>query len=243
MTEREMLMEPVRVPLEEVLVDNDPERVIEGLRVKLGEVDSVEEVEELGQRELERVGERESDGLRDIDGEAVKVLDAVEDTLSEGDGEALELVLDDREFERVSVTVCDNEGEVDIVGESDDEGDREGDLEEKDELEIEKLVERVTAPLEEVLGDNDPERVIEGLRVKLGEVDSVKEVEELGHRVVERVGERERDGLRDIDGDAVNVLDAVEDTLSEGEAVEDTVREEKGVAEGEVDAIELELGD
>ena len=243
MTERVMLMELVRVPLEEVLGDNDPERVTLGERVKLGEVDSVEEVEELGQNVEERVGKRDRDGLRDIDGEAVKVADTLEDTLCDGEGEVLELVLEDREFERVSVTVCDNEGEVDIVGESDDEGDWEGDLEEKGEREIEKLVERVTTPLEERLGDNDPERVTVGLRVKLGEVDSVKEVEELGLMEEERVGERDRDGLRDIDGEAVNVFDTVGDTLCEGEAVEDTVREEKGVVEGEVDAIELELGD
>ncbi len=37
--------------------------------------------------------------------------------------------------------------------------------------------------------------------------------------VVERVGEREMEGLRDIEGEAVNVLDTVGDTLCEGEAV------------------------
>jgi len=105
------------------LGDTVPERVTDGERERLGEVEIVNDVEELGQRVAENVGERDKEGLRDIDGEAVYVLDTVGDTLCEGEGEAFELVLEDREFERVSVTEEDEEGKVDTVEETDDEGD------------------------------------------------------------------------------------------------------------------------
>ena len=88
------------------------------------------------------------------------------------------------------------------------------------------LVDRVAAPLEEVLRDTDPERVTDGDRVNEGDVDIDREVEELGHMVVEKVGERDKEGLRDIDGEAVNVLDTVGDTLCEGEAVKEALWED-----------------
>ncbi len=43
-------------------------------------------------------------GLRDIDGEVEYDVDTVGETLCKGEREALELVLADLEFERVSVT-------------------------------------------------------------------------------------------------------------------------------------------
>jgi len=117
------LVDRVAAPLEEVLRDTVPDRVTDGERERLREVEIVNDVEELGERVAEKVGEREMEGLRDIDGEAEKVDDTVGDTLCEGEGEARELVLEDREFERVSVTEEDEEGKVDTVEETDDEGD------------------------------------------------------------------------------------------------------------------------
>ena len=71
--------------------------------------------------------------------------------------------------------------------------------------------------------DTDPDRVTDGDLVNEGDVDIDKEVEELGQRVAEKVGEREMEGLRDIEGEAVNVLDTVGDTLCEGEAVKEAL--------------------
>jgi len=116
-------VERVHSPLKEVNGDADTERVMDGDLVKLGDEDMVREVEEVGQCVVERVGEREIEGLRDIDGEAVNVLDTVGDTLNEGEEEALELALEDREFERVFVTEGVKVGQVERVEESDDEGD------------------------------------------------------------------------------------------------------------------------
>ena len=122
-TETVTLVDRVAAPLEEVLRDTDPDRVTDGERERLGEVEIVNDVEELGQRVADRVELPEREGLWDIDGEAVYVLDTVGDTLCEGEGEAFELALEDREFERVSVTEEDEEGKVDTVEETDDEGD------------------------------------------------------------------------------------------------------------------------
>ncbi len=224
--EKALLAVRVTTPVEEVLGDNDPERVIDGERERLGELESVEDSEVLEQRVGERVGERVREGLRVIDGEEEKVLETVGDTLCEGVGEALGVLLEDREFERVSVTVWDKDGEEELLGKSVDEGDWEGDLEGKGDLEREMLVERVKVPLEEVLGNKDPEIDTVDERVKLGEVVSVKKVVELGHSVVDRVGEREMDGLRDTDGEAVNVIDRV------GEIVVVTLPHWVGVRDG-----------
>jgi len=98
-----------------------------------------------------------------------------------------------------------------------------GDLEEDSVTETVTLVVRVAAPLEEVLRDTVPERVTDGDFVNEGDVDIDREVEELGHMVVERVGERDKEGLRDIEGEAVNVFDTVGDTLCEGEAVKEAL--------------------
>ena len=89
------LVDCVKVPIEEVLRDTDPERVNDGEPEKLGEVDSDDEAEELEQREVERVGGRVSKELLENEADAENVIDTVGDTLCEGDKDILELALGD----------------------------------------------------------------------------------------------------------------------------------------------------
>jgi hypothetical protein len=64
-------------------------------------------------------------------------------------------------------------------GEREDVGDWEEDLEGERVTETVTLEERVQVPLEEVLGDTVPERLIDGERDRLGEVDIVEDSEVL----------------------------------------------------------------
>ena len=62
-------------------------------------------------------------------------------------------------------------------GEREGVGDWEEDLEGERVTETVTLEERVQVPLEEVLGDTVPERLIDGERDRLGEVDIVEDSE------------------------------------------------------------------
>ena len=93
------------------------------------------------------------------------MLETVGDTLTDVEGEVLELALGQGETLRVTVTLRDKEEEEDTVNERDDVGDWEGDLEGEDVTEGEMVAEIVRVPLEEALVERDVERVKLGERV------------------------------------------------------------------------------
>ena len=70
-TERDTVVDRVRVPLGETLDDFVPEGDREGEPDTLGEPEKVFDTEELGHTVAERLGDKVADGLRDWEVEAV----------------------------------------------------------------------------------------------------------------------------------------------------------------------------
>lgn len=101
-TEIDTVVDRVRVPLEEVLGDKVPDKDLGGEREMEGEMDSVEDEEELGQRVELREGDRLREGLLVKVGEAVKEFVMEDETLEEEEEENFELVLGDSVPERVT---------------------------------------------------------------------------------------------------------------------------------------------
>ena len=169
------------------------------------------------------MGEGEWQGERVVDR-----VDVVE-TVKEGEGEVLELALGLEEMLRVTVTLCEMEGQEDTVKLNDDVGEVEGDLLEVGETEIETVFDRVLVPLEEVLGHALPEKVTEGERDKEGELDSVADKEDVGDWDEDRVGE----GVPDMEMLVERVRVPVGEML--GEKVTERVMDVDRVWEGEAE--------
>ena len=132
----------------------------------------MEEVEEVGHSVGLRVGDLEREGLLVKVGDAVYEFVTEGETLAEEDGDDLVLVLEECVGEREGVGLRVNEGDAEkvLVTEGEMEIDGEGEV------------------FELALGLRDPVRVADGERDKLGEVDRVRDIELVEHRVTVRVG-------------------------------------------------------